>query len=119
MFLFIATIFIAELIITLTLIAYIVKADKAVKMLQKDVISLKPQIKTALLQFRQGVSGIKEKQELLFELVERKRNQYLINIVKAVLIYLLLFIIKGRCKKAASICNAILLVKDVWDSVSA
>lgn len=119
MFLFIATIFIAELIIALTLITYILKADKAVQDLRKEIIFRKPQIKAVLLGVREGIHIVREKQGLLFEIVKQKRNQYLISLAKMILVYLLLFIIKGKCKKAASICQGILLVKDVWDSVSA
>lgn len=119
MFLFIATIFIAELIIALTLIAYIVKADKAVKSLQKDVIALKPQIKAGLEGVREGIHTVKEKQDWFFDFVRKKRNQYLVNSVKMILVYTLLFIFRGRCKKAAAICQGILIAKDVWDSVSA
>lgn len=119
MFLFIATIFIAELIIALTLISYIFKADKAVQDLRKEIISRKPQIKAGLLGVKEGIHLIREKQVHLFEIVKQKRNQYLISLAKMILVYLLLFIIKGKCKKAASICQGILLVKDVWDSISA
>lgn len=119
MFLFIATIFIAELIIALTLISYIFKADKAVQDLRKEIISRKPQIKAGLLGVREGIHLVREKQVHLFEIIKQKRNQYLISLAKMIFVYLLLFIIKGKCKKAASICQGILLVKDVWDSISA
>lgn len=119
MFLFIATIFIAELIIALTLIAYIVKADRAVKSLHKEAVALKPQIKAGLLGIREGVHIVKEKQSWLFEVIRQKRNQYVISAIKTVLVYLLLIIIKGRCKKAAAVCQTLLVVKDVWDSISA
>ena len=103
MFLFIATIFIAELIIALTLITYILKADKAVQDLRKEIIFRKPQIKAGLLGVREGIHIVREKQGLLFEIVKQKRNQYLISISKMILEYLLFFIIKVKCKKAATI----------------
>ena len=119
MFLFIATIFIAEIIIAITLISYIVKADYAVADLRKRVIAIKPQIKAGLTGVREGVNTVKEKQGLFVEYVEKKRNQYMMKALTTVLIYLLLFILKGRCKRAASICNGLLLAKDVWDNISA
>ena len=119
MFLFIATIFIAEIIIAITLNSYIVKADNAVVGVRKSVIALKPQIKAGLSGVRDGVHTVKEKQGLFFEYIEKKRNQYIIKAVTTVLMYLLLFILKGRCKRAASICNGLLLAKDVWDNISA
>ena len=119
MFLLIATIFIAELIIALTLISYILKADNYVIELDKQVVSVKPQIKAGLSGVREGVRIFKEKQGLFFEYVEKKRNQYIMKGVTTVLVYLLLFILKGRCKRAAAICNGLLLAKDVWDNISA
>ena len=119
MFLFIVTIFIAELIITLTVISYIVRADNAVLKCQKDLIALKPQIKAALLGVREGVHLVKEKQVWLFEFIEQKRNLYMVNAIKTVLIYLLLFIVKCRFKRAAKVCQWVLLVKDLLEGISA
>ena len=63
MFLFIATIFIAELIIVWTVISKIVQADKAVKKLQKEVVALKPQLEKALIGARGGIHLVKEKKD--------------------------------------------------------
>ncbi len=119
MFLFIATIFIAELIIAGTLIVNILKADKAVKALNSELVGQKPQIKAILSGIREGIHEVKEKQSYFFDLIKKKREQYLINSLKLILTYLLLHFIKSRYKKASAICNGILLIKDVWDSVSA
>ncbi len=119
MFLFIAIIFIAEIIIALTLVSYIVKADNAVIKLKSDIISLRPQIKAGLEGLKDCIHIVKEKQLCFFEYLEKKRNQYIINIVKSIMVYALLFLLKGKCKKAASICNGILLAKDIWDGISA
>ena len=119
MFLFIATIFIAEMIITLTLIAYIIKADKAVLQVKSNLTKALPDIKTALNGVKSGVHILKEKRLWLFAYIEMKRNQYLFKAIKTILIYTLLFFLRGRCKKAASVCNGILLVKDILDGISA
>lgn len=119
MFLLIAIIFIAEMIIALTLINYIVKADKAVIKLKADVSYLIPQIKAGLDGLKEAVHIIKEKQLWFFEYLEKKRNQYIINAIKTILMYLLLFLLKGKSKKAVSICNGIILVKELWDSALA
>ena len=119
MFLLIAIIFIAEMIIALTLINYIVKADKVVIKLKLDVSSLTPQIQAGLACIKEGVHLLKEKQLWLFDYLEKKRNQYIMNAIKTVLMYLLLFLLKGKSKKAASICNGIILVKELWDSALA
>ncbi len=117
MFLFIATIFIAELIIAVTLILYIVRADRAVLKLNEQVEEYKPQIKAALEGIKEGIREINDKQEIVVEYLRKKRDQWLFKMLQTVLIYLLLFLFRGKCKKAASICQGLLLAKDVWDSI--
>ena len=117
MFLFIATIFIAELIIAVTLILYIVRADRAVLKLNEQAEEYKPQIKAALEGIKEGIREINDKQEIVVEYLRKKRDQWLFKMLQTVLIYLLLFLFRGKCKKAASICQGLLLAKDVWDSI--
>lgn len=119
MFLFIAVIFIAELIIAVSLVVLIIKADKKVLQINSEVTQIKPKLRKGLEDFKDIIHMLKDKQILLFDLIRRKRNQYVMNIVKSILFYVLLFLLKGKCKKAASICNGILLVKDIWDGISA
>ena len=119
MFLFIAIIFIAEIIIALTLISCIVKADKAVLQLKSDISKILPDIKTLLGNVKSGVSLLKEKRLWLFAYIRIKRNQYLFKAIKIIIIYTLLFLLKGKCKKAASVCNGILLVRDILEGISA
>lgn len=117
MFLFIATIFIAELIIFSTLVFYIIKADKAVIELNKQVTEYKPQIQNALNGIKEAVIEISDKKDLLYEYLRKKRDQWIFKTIQTVLIYFLLFLFRGKCKKAAKICQGLLLAKDVWDSI--
>lgn len=117
MFLFIAIIFIAELIITVTLILLIIKADRAVVELHRQAVALKPQIKAVLEGVKAGIKEVNEKQEIVINYLRKKRNQWLVNMAKTIIVYLLLFLFKGKCKNAASICQGLLLAKDVWDSI--
>ncbi len=117
MFLFIAIIFIAELIIAINLILLIIKADRAVVAFHKQAVAAKPQIKAVLEGVKAGIKEVNEKQEIVINYLRKKRNQWIINMTKNIILYLLLFLFKGKCKKAASICQGILLAKDVWDSI--
>ncbi len=117
MFLFITTIFIAELIIVSTLIFYIIKADKAVIRLSKQVSEYRPQIQEVLDSIKTAVIEINDKKDLVYEYLRKKRDQWIFKTLQTVLIYFLLFLFRGKCKKAAKICQGLLLAKDVWDSI--
>lgn len=119
MYLFIATIFIAELIIALAIIHYIIKADKYVLELNDKVVDLQPVIHKTLVAVNEFVITFGEKMENLFEFVQKKRNQYISRITKTLILYLLLFVFKGRCKRAAMLCQGLVLAKDYWDGLSA
>ena len=100
MFLFIAIIFIAELIITTTLILFIVKADRAVVELHRQTVAVRPQIKAVLEGVKAGIKEVNEKQEIVINYLRKKRNQWIVNMAKTIIVYLLLFLFKGKCKKA-------------------
>lgn len=119
MFLFIATIFIAEIIIVWTLLSHIIKADKAVKTLQKEVIELKPQLQEALSGTRSGIRLIKDKKDKLFDIIDKKRNRVLISAVISGILYLAIFIIKRKSQKIAKIFQGVLIAKELWESFSA
>lgn len=115
MFLFIATIFIAELIIVWTLISNIVKADKAIKKLHKDVVALRPQLSKVLVGFRGGIHIAKEKKDKFIEVVNKKSNRYIASILISGALYLALFIVRRKSKKVAQVVQSLLIAKEVWD----
>lgn len=119
MYLFIATIFIAELIIALTIVFYIIKADKFVLEYDNKLLNVRPKIQIGLLTVREFTLMLAEKTSSLFDFARKKRNEYILGAVKTVLIYLMLFLFKGKCKRAAALCQGIVLAKDFWESVSA
>lgn len=118
MFLLIATIFIAEIIIVWTIISHIVKTDKLIKALQKDIISVKPQLKNILCGTRNNVKVIKEHKDKLFEIIEKKRNRILISSVISGIIYLTIFVVKRKNRKIAKIFQSLLVAKELWESFS-
>lgn len=118
MFLFIATIFIAELIIVWTLLSNLIKADKAVKNLQKDVISIRPKLKEALSNTKNSVLVVKEHKDKLLDTICNKRNRLIISAVISGVLYLAIFIIRRKSQKIAKIFQGILIAKELWESIS-
>lgn len=115
MYFFIAIIFIAELIITATLLFFINKADKKVCEFSQKTIETRDLIINGIRDFRCVIIDAKEKIQQGIDYIIRKKEQYTINVIKNVLMYVLLFSLKGRCKKAASICSMIAMAKDFYD----
>lgn len=115
MYLFIAIIFIAELIIAFSLIYFIVKADKKVCLLTDTVIQSRGDIKSVLNNINTVIKGLKDKINAAIHFLVKKKQDYTMNIIKNILLYSLLFILKGKYKKAASICNIIVMAKDWYD----
>jgi len=116
MFLFIATIFIAELIIVWTLISKIVKVDKVVKKLQNDVLDIKPQLSEALVGLRVGIHQIKEKKDNFVDIVSKKSSRYIMSALVSVVLYFALFIVRRKSRKIAQVVQGMLVAKEVWDS---
>lgn len=115
MYLFIATIFIAELIIAATLINFILKADRKVCELNNKVTELKPYIEDWLKSFKDVVYNLQNTVSSFFAFVKRKRDQFLTKLIISIVIYASLIFFKGRFKKAAAIFQTLVLLKDYWD----
>ena len=119
MYLFIAIIFIAELIIAATLINGIIKADRMICSLNSKVSALKPDIKCALAQTRECVSCLQTSVNSLISFVKRKHQEVMRRVTKTILIYLILLIMKNKYKKLATFCQYAVLAKDYWDGLPA
>lgn len=115
MYVFIAIIFIAELIIASTILFFIVVADKKVCALSQSVVSSRENLINSIKSARCLIVDLKDKICSGIEFLSRKKQEYMMNIFKNILMYVLLFSLKGNCKKAASICNLVLMVKDFYD----
>ena len=119
MYLFIAIIFIAELIIAGPLIIGILKADRMICSLNSKVSALKPDIKCALAQTRECVSCLQTSVNSLICFVKRKHQEVMRRVTKTILIYLILLIMKNKYKKLATFCQYAVLAKDYWDGLPA
>lgn len=118
MYLFIATIFIAELIIAATFIFMIVKADRKVRELDNRVIEFKPVLKDYLKGFKKAVINFQNNVESFFSFIRKKRNQFTSKIIITVVMYAFLIFFKGRFKKAAAVFQTLVLLKDYWDELT-
>ena len=114
MYLFIATIFIAEIIIAATLINYIVKADKLVQKCSIQVMQTRPCFEKMLKDFGLCVSNLGEYYNCMISLIKKKRRQFQITLLKNIVMYLSLFLLKGRYKRAAAFLQFAVLFYDYW-----
>lgn len=119
MYLFIAIIFIAELIIAVSLINGIIRADRSVCALNNKIIQSKPEIQKILKQARECVSCLQESVNSVITFVKQKRQQVINRAIKTVLIYFILLTMKSRYKKLATVCQYAVLAKDYWDGLPA
>ncbi len=117
MYLFIATIFIAELIIAAFVIILILTADVKVCELNNKVSDFIPVIETSLKSFHDAVVNLQNTYNSILKFIAKKRKQLIKKIVTAALIYMLLIFCKGRFKKSAMIFQTLVLVKDYIDEL--
>ena len=115
MYFLIAIVLIAELIIAITVICLINKLDKKVLMLNERVTSIRPQIKGALDKMKNGVEQLVKGVHTLCKYAEIKKHEYTVAIVRNILIYLLLFTLKGRSKKCVSAMQLAVVLQHCWD----
>ena len=119
MYLLIAIVLIAELIIATTIICQINKLDKQVVVLSDMIVELRPEIKKALDVLKESVAKLVVGVHALCKYAEIKKQQYTISIIKNVLLYSLLFILKGKSRKCVSAVQFAAALKDCWDKGAA
>jgi len=119
MYVLIAVIFIAELIIAGFVLYWIVKADKAVKALDIKFAYQSPAIIEEIKTARSGIQVIKTAITKTVEFIQRKRLEFWHRIVNLIVIYIILFFLKTKFKKAATFCQYAVFIKDCWDSIPA
>ncbi len=112
MFLLIATVFIAELIIALTLVFFINKADRAIVKCNEVVIEKQKELDKTLKELKSCVTNFGVYYNCMLASVKKKRNQFRINMLKNILMYLSLFLLKGKYKKLAATVQFAVLFHD-------
>lgn len=113
MYIFIATIFIAELIIALNLILWIMKADKKVQHINACAVTFKPLAQTCLQYVRCKITLFNDSFGGILTFVRKKQEQFISKTVIMVAIYSLLFLFKIKAKKASKIYKLISVMRDL------
>ncbi len=113
MYIFIAIIFIAELIIALQLILLITKLDKRVCDINECVKTFNPLAKTCMEYIRCLTSQFCTKVSKSIEFVKKQREKIIMKTIITVSIYSLLFIFKFKKIKAKKINKLLGAIRDV------
>ena len=119
MILFFATIFIAELIIAGTLLSFIIKADRKVCAANEAVIAFKPMFETGLREAYNIVRNLKQTLHYIICLIERKKKEYILNIVSFICLETILFFWRGKYKKVASFLQLVILFDKLAGKIAA
>lgn len=98
--LFFATFFIAELIIALSIINKLHKTDKCVIALNETVCANKEKIQSSFEDVRMFIATFNKEFAKFKELIRQKRHEYLYTILKTIVMYCGIFLLKGKYKKA-------------------
>lgn len=113
MYIFIATIFIAELIIALNLILLLVKADRKVRYYNNCVDAFNPLAETALQYARCRVSEFNKSFKCVLEFIKKKKEQVVFKTVFMISIYLILILFKLKMNKASKIYKLVAVIRDL------
>ena len=117
MYLFIATIFIAELIIAGFILSLILKADKNVK---KYILMVSDKDKGLIPTIKELRKVVKLANNTIcnsLTFVVKKRKEFLNKLMHLGLIYLCIVLFKTKFKRTATLLQYALLVKDFWSSI--
>lgn len=98
--LFFATFFIAELIIALAVINKLHKADKCVMKFNESVCENKVKIRSYFVDIRILLDTFNKEFERFKGFIKKKRHEYLYTILKTIVAYCGIFLLKGKYKKA-------------------
>lgn len=113
MYMFIAIVFIAELIIALNLIMLIVKADKKVREINDCVTVFNPLAETFMQYVRCLVKSFNSSFTDVIEFFKKKKEQVIFKTVVMIAIYALLIVFKLKTHKASKIYRLISVIRDL------
>ncbi|MCI1272985.1 MAG: hypothetical protein LKG27_00935 [Clostridiaceae bacterium] len=112
MYLLITIVFIAELIIALTLILSIVKADRYVTEMNTKIITGKNTAAVILVDIKKVVLNLRTGVNTLIDLIKRKKREYSLKVMQTVILYALMIFCKGKYKKAAIVFQLMVAIND-------
>lgn len=119
MYVFIATIFIAELIITGFIISLVLKCDKKVNCAKADILNCGTDLVKTVIEVRNILKTTQNVIGNITGFFTKKKVELRRKMINLVLIYAILFVLKIRFKKAAAILQYGLILKDFWTSIPA
>jgi len=114
-FIFLIAFFIAEVIIAVIAILNICKYDRAVNKLNNLISVKKPSIEFFFMDLRAIFEDFTAGIESLKKIIKEKKTLYLYNVLRTVVVYLGIFSLKGKYKKAAI---GIQLAKEIYEGVA-
>lgn len=119
MYFFIAIVFIAELIIAVSVINALRKADRAVLELNDRLIKKSIKFLTLLICIRTNLHGLDEKINSVFNFIQKKRQEIIFRMIRSVLIYIIVFIFETKFSKAHKFKKVIAYGKAIAKGLSA
>lgn len=112
---FFATFFIAELIIAFSLILKIYKLDKCVNNFNDSVSKNKIKLQTVFSDIRFLFKEFNIGFIKLKEIIKQKQQEYSLRFLKTSIIYLSIFLLRGRWLKYKKIILAYQVIKEVYE----
>lgn len=116
MYLFISIILIAELIIATALVCQIRKLDRRIVEINGRVSEFRPQLESGLAVAKESVAKVVLVVKGACEYLKMQREKWVISIVENILIFLLIYLLKGKRKKYVSAVQLVFALKDFWNS---
>lgn len=112
MYILIAIVFTAEIIIALNLIALLVKADRKICDLNDCVTVFNPLAQTCLQYVRCVVSSFNGTYGKVIKFIKKKQEQIVYKVIIMISVYAVLVLFKINRKKASKICGLIGAIRD-------
>lgn len=112
MYLYIAIVFIAELIIFLKIISGIIALDKKITVLNNEVLVQTNTLKIGLEQFKKFASSLEKSVATIIERIKQKQREYRLKMIQSIVMYSGMLFLKGKYKKAAIIFQLIVEIID-------
>ena len=113
MYLFIAIIFIAELIIAVTVINFLVKIDKKVNDLNCCVETFNPLAQVCLQYARCLATTFRQNFDKFISFIRHKRKQIFNKILILIAIYAVLFLFRAKSKKYSNAYHLAGVIQDI------
>lgn len=116
LFLFlIIALFFTELILAIVAILYLCRLNKMVKKFNNKILIKRQYIRPFCLDLRAIFQDLAVGIENLKKYIKEKKTEYMYNVIRTVAVYLSIFSLKGKYKKAAI---GIQLAKEIYEGIN-